>query len=80
MPEEFKVPDKGVVPYTYFVTPTHFKQDVWVQAAEANGATYTDTDGTQKDILQLLKESLSGESTATPRWMSRMMKSVHRPE
>jgi hypothetical protein len=35
MPEEFKVPAKGVVPYTYFTTPTHFKEDVWVQAAEA---------------------------------------------
>ena len=35
MPEEFKVPAKGVVPYTYFTTPTNFKEDVWVQAAEA---------------------------------------------
>jgi mono/diheme cytochrome c family protein len=35
LPEEQTVPATGVVPYLYFVTPTHFKEDVWVQAAEA---------------------------------------------
>jgi mono/diheme cytochrome c family protein len=35
LPAEQSVPAKGVVAYQYFVTPTHFKEDVWVQAAEA---------------------------------------------
>jgi hypothetical protein len=35
LPEEQTVPATGVVEYQYFVTPTHFKEDVWVQAAEA---------------------------------------------
>jgi hypothetical protein len=35
LPEEQSVPASGVVPYMYFVTPTNFKEDVWVQAAEA---------------------------------------------
>jgi hypothetical protein len=35
MPETQAVPAAGVVPYLYFVTPTHFKEDVWIQAAEA---------------------------------------------
>jgi hypothetical protein len=38
MPTEFKVPakaPKGGVPYKYFVTKTNFKEDRWIQAAEA---------------------------------------------
>jgi hypothetical protein len=35
LPAEQTIPAKGVVPYMYFVTPTNFKEDVWVQAAEA---------------------------------------------
>jgi mono/diheme cytochrome c family protein len=35
LPAEQKVPASGVVNYQYFVTPTNFKEDVWVQAAEA---------------------------------------------
>ena len=35
LPDEQTVPAKGVVPYQYFVTPTNFKEDVWIQAAEA---------------------------------------------
>jgi mono/diheme cytochrome c family protein len=35
LPEEQTIPAKGVVPYLYFTTPTNFKEDVWVQAAEA---------------------------------------------
>src|SRR6516225_6909643 len=34
LPEEQTVPASGVVPYLYFRTPTNFKEDVWVQAAE----------------------------------------------
>jgi hypothetical protein len=35
LPEEQTVPATGVVPYEYFVTPTNFKEDVWIEAAEA---------------------------------------------
>ena len=35
LPAEQTVPATGVVPYQYFVTPTNFKEDVWIQAAEA---------------------------------------------
>jgi hypothetical protein len=35
MPQEFEVPADGVVPYKHFPVPTDFKEDVWVQAAEA---------------------------------------------
>jgi hypothetical protein len=35
LPEEQTVPAKGVVDYQYFVSPTNFKEDVWIQAAEA---------------------------------------------
>jgi hypothetical protein len=34
LPEEQTIPASGVVPYLYFRTPTNFKEDVWVQAAE----------------------------------------------
>ena len=34
IPEPFTVPAQGAVNYQYFVTPTHFAEDVWVQAAE----------------------------------------------
>jgi peroxiredoxin len=35
MPEEFKVPAKGVLPYKKFTVDPGFKEDVWVQSAEA---------------------------------------------
>ncbi|MDA1055145.1 MAG: redoxin domain-containing protein [Planctomycetota bacterium] len=35
MPEEYTVKATGAVEYQYFVTPTNFKEDVWVQASEA---------------------------------------------
>ncbi len=35
LPETFSVPASGTIPYQYFITPTKFKEDVWVQAAEA---------------------------------------------
>ncbi len=34
LPAEQTVPASGTVPYQYFVTPTNFKEDVWIQAAE----------------------------------------------
>jgi hypothetical protein len=35
LPAEQTIPASGVVPYQYFITPTNFKEDVWIQAAEA---------------------------------------------
>ena len=35
IPEEYYVPAQGVVSYVYFRVPTNFKEDQWVQAAEA---------------------------------------------
>ena len=35
MPREFTVQAQGTVEYQYFVTPTNFKEDVWVRASEA---------------------------------------------
>lgn len=34
LPEEFTVQATGTVRYKYFTTPTDFKDDVWIQAAE----------------------------------------------
>jgi peroxiredoxin len=33
--KEVKVPATGTVPYRYYIVPTHLKEDVWIQAAEA---------------------------------------------
>ncbi|MHB1558723.1 MAG: redoxin domain-containing protein [Isosphaeraceae bacterium] len=35
IPETYYVPAQGVVPYVHFVVPTNFKEDMWIQAAEA---------------------------------------------
>jgi hypothetical protein len=35
MPEEFDVPATGTIEYTYFIVPTNFTEDHWVQLAEA---------------------------------------------
>ena len=35
LPETYYVPAQGVVSYVYFQVPTNFKEDRWVQAAEA---------------------------------------------
>lgn len=34
MPEEYKVPADGTIPYLYFSMPTNFKEDKWIQAME----------------------------------------------
>jgi hypothetical protein len=39
LPESQKVPANGVVDYQYFVTPTNFKEDMWITAAEARPGT-----------------------------------------
>jgi hypothetical protein len=35
LPAEQSIPADGVVDYQYFVTPTNFKEDTWIMAAEA---------------------------------------------
>jgi hypothetical protein len=35
LPEEVTIPATGVIPYRYFKTATNFKEDVYIQAAEA---------------------------------------------
>ncbi|MBI3860913.1 MAG: redoxin domain-containing protein, partial [Planctomycetia bacterium] len=35
LPREVTIPAKGTVPYLYFETPTNFKEDMYIQAAEA---------------------------------------------
>jgi hypothetical protein len=34
MGADFDVPKEGVVPYKYFVVPTNFKEDMWIEQAE----------------------------------------------
>lgn len=35
LPKEVSIPAKGTIPYMYFETPTNFKEDMWIEAAEA---------------------------------------------
>jgi peroxiredoxin/mono/diheme cytochrome c family protein len=35
LPQEVSIPASGTVPYKYFATETNFKEDMWVEAAEA---------------------------------------------
>ncbi len=35
IPETYYVPAQGVVAYVHFLIPTNFKEDMWIQAAEA---------------------------------------------
>lgn len=35
LPQDVTVPAQGTVPYLHFKVPTNFKEDVWIQAAEA---------------------------------------------
>lgn len=44
MPREFTVPaqtPRGGIPYQYFIVPTNFKEDMWVQAVEARAGNRT---------------------------------------
>src|SRR5260370_19234104 len=34
MPDKFNVPAEGVIPYKFFIVPTNFKEDRYVQLAE----------------------------------------------
>ena len=35
MPTAVDIPESGTIEYTYMIVPTNFKEDMWVQAAEA---------------------------------------------
>ena len=35
LPKEVSIPANGTMPYKYFTTETHFKEDTWIEAAEA---------------------------------------------
>lgn len=35
LPQEVSIPASGTVPYKYFSTETNFKEDMWIEAAEA---------------------------------------------
>lgn len=35
LPKDVSIPANGTMPYKYFVTETNFKEDMWVEAAEA---------------------------------------------
>ena len=39
IPEPYVIPAQGVIDYVYFRVPTNFKEDRWIQAAEAVPAT-----------------------------------------
>ena len=39
LPVEMKIPAKGTVDYQYILTPTTFKEDVWVQMVEVRSAS-----------------------------------------
>jgi peroxiredoxin len=41
LPEEVSVAAKGTIPYMYFETPTNFKEDMYIQAAEARPGNRT---------------------------------------
>lgn len=41
MPVDYDVPATGEVPYTYFVIPTNFAQDQWIEAAEVRPSDRT---------------------------------------
>ena len=38
MPNAVDIPESGVIDYTYIIIPTNFKEDMWVQAAEARAS------------------------------------------
>lgn len=35
LPQEVSIPANGTMPYKYFVTETNFKEDMWIESAEA---------------------------------------------
>jgi peroxiredoxin len=82
IPEEVTVPPKGKVAYKYFKTPTNFKEDVWVQAAEArpgNSAVvhhiivfYRDTKkGASKELVWIAAIAPGGDPVVLPKGLGR---------
>jgi peroxiredoxin len=84
MPQEVTVPATGKVAYKYFRTPTNFKEDVWVQAAEArpgNSAAvhhiivfYRDTKkGASKEPIWITATAPGADTTIFPPGLGRMI-------
>ncbi len=66
LPHEVTVPATGTVPYRYFETPTNFKEDVWIQAAEARP-------GNRKavhHIIAFYKETGGDERRVQDQWIA----------
>ncbi len=58
---EFEVPAEGVVPYKYFVVPTNFTEDRWVEAAEIRPGQR----GAVHHIIVFVKEQANQSGRAT---------------
>lgn len=62
MPREYTVPATGTVKYQYFVTPTNFKEDMWVQAAEARPGNHA----VVHHIIAYYRDPKSGRKRGLP--------------
>jgi peroxiredoxin len=80
MPEEVTVPATGTVAYKYFKTPTNFKEDVWVQAAEARPGCaavhhiiifYRDKRGASKEPVWIMATAPGADTTCFPKGLGR---------
>ncbi len=63
IPEPYYVPAQGVVSYVYFRVPTNFKEDRWIQAAEAAPG---DRSVVHHIIVYVMDNSASGEGRRQP--------------
>lgn len=66
MPRTYKVPAKGTVSYQYFVTPTDFKEDMWVQAAEPRPGSRAAV----HHIIVYYRDPKNPETKKTPVWIT----------
>ena len=68
IPEAFSIPRQGPVEYARFIVPTNFKEDMWVQAAEARP---TDRAIVHHIIVYLIEPRKPGDTTKGNRGMDR---------
>ena len=66
LPEEVTVPSTGTVPYQYFETPTNFKEDVWVQAAEARPGNRAAV----HHIIAFYRDPKEGKQRVNDQWIA----------
>ena len=62
MPREYTVPASGTVEYQYFITPTNFEQDMWVQASEARPGNWS----VVHHIIAFIREKGSTQTRLLP--------------